>query len=196
MYLLVKLGFKLNLEKSVLEPTQSITFSDCKSIRKLTGLKGNLIVLKGSIIPFRLYTRRTNKFHSQCLRLANGDWDQSFPIPQDVKSIVFTLVNSYKPMEWKGNKSFSKLRLCSHNRCLCCEAITELVLNNADKFSRRRPSNSASNTGEKAEALTELPKGSKVDLKKVRSSFIVYRESKGYCLNCGKLNHKVATCGE
>ncbi|KAM9962800.1 hypothetical protein ACTFIR_005717 [Dictyostelium discoideum] len=157
MDLLVKLGFKLNLEKSVLEPTQSITFSDCKSIRKLTGLKGNLIVLKGSIIPFRLYTRRTNKFHSQCLTLANGDWDQSFPIPQ-------------------GRQ--------------CCEAITELVLNNADKFSRRRPSNSASNTGEKAETLTELPKGSKVDLKKVRSSFIVYRESKGYCLNCGKSNHK------
>ncbi|KAM9962837.1 hypothetical protein ACTFIR_005754 [Dictyostelium discoideum] len=103
------------------------------------------------------------------------------------------------------------------------EAITELVLNNADKFSRRRPSDSASNTGEKfpkkknlaalnhnshsrnshdaqaekirAETLPKLGKGSKVDLKKVRSRFIVYRESKGYCLNCGKSNHKVATCG-
>ncbi|KAM9971008.1 hypothetical protein ACTFIR_002873 [Dictyostelium discoideum] len=105
----------------------------------------------------------------------------------------------------------------------CREAITELVLNNADKFSRRRPSNSSSNAGEKspikkdhavpnhnshnrnhhdaqaekirAETLPKLGNGSKVDLKKVRSSFIVYRESKGYCLNCGKSNHKVATCG-
>ncbi|KAM9975758.1 hypothetical protein ACTFIW_000034 [Dictyostelium discoideum] len=115
MDLLVKLGFKLNLEKSVLEPTQSITFLgfqidsvsmkllvpkekkksvineirnflklDCCSSRKLAGLKGKLIALKDAVIPFRLYTRRTNKFHSQCLTLANGDWDQSFPIPQDV----------------------------------------------------------------------------------------------------------------
>ncbi|KAM9974013.1 hypothetical protein ACTFIR_009355 [Dictyostelium discoideum] len=73
-----------------------------------------------------------------------------------------------------------------------------------------KPSDSASNTGEKfpikkdhavpnnnshsresnnaqaekiiAETLPELPKGSKVDLRK-------------YCLNCGKSNHKVATCG-
>ncbi|KAM9954776.1 hypothetical protein ACTFIW_003376 [Dictyostelium discoideum] len=95
----------------------------------------------------------------------------------------------------------------------CREAITELVLNNADKFSRKRPSDSAPNTGEKfpmknnhsvpnqnshsrnshdaqaekirAETLPKLGNGSKVDLKKVRSSFIVYRESKGYCLNCG-----------
>ncbi|KAM9960900.1 hypothetical protein ACTFIW_010060 [Dictyostelium discoideum] len=105
----------------------------------------------------------------------------------------------------------------------CREAITELVLNNADKFSRRRPSNSASNAGEKspmkkdhavpnhnshsrnhhdaqaekirADTLPKLQKGSKVDLQKVRSSFIVYRESKGHCLNCGKSNHKVDTCG-
>ncbi|KAM9943654.1 hypothetical protein ACTFIT_001943 [Dictyostelium discoideum] len=115
MDLLVKLGFKLNLEKSVLEPTQSITFLglqidsvsmkllvpkekkksvikeirnflklDCCSPRKLAGLKGKLIALKDAVIPFRLYTRRTNKFHSQCLTLANGDWDQSFPIPQEV----------------------------------------------------------------------------------------------------------------
>ncbi|KAM9954270.1 hypothetical protein ACTFIW_003811 [Dictyostelium discoideum] len=103
------------------------------------------------------------------------------------------------------------------------EAITELVLNNADKFSRIRPSNSASNAGEKspmkkdhavpnhnshsrnhhdaqaekirADTLPKLQKGYKVDLQKVRSSFIVYRESKGHCLNCGKSNHKVAKCG-
>ncbi|KAM9974192.1 hypothetical protein ACTFIR_003908 [Dictyostelium discoideum] len=103
----------------------------------------------------------------------------------------------------------------------CREAITELVLNNADKFSRKRPSNPASNSGDKfsmkkdhavpnhnshsrnhhdaqaekirAETLPKLGNGSKVDLKKVRSSFIVYRESKGHCLNCGKSNHKVDT---
>ncbi|KAM9975917.1 hypothetical protein ACTFIR_009758 [Dictyostelium discoideum] len=96
-------------------------------------------------------------------------------------------------------------------------------LRSGHEFSRRRPSNSSSNAGEKspikkdhavpnhnshnrnhhdaqaekirAETLPKLGNGSKVDLKKVRSSFIVYRESKGYCLNCGKSNHKVATCG-
>ncbi|KAM9955007.1 hypothetical protein ACTFIW_000837 [Dictyostelium discoideum] len=133
MDLLVKLGFKLNLEKSVLEPTQSITFLglqidsvsmkllvpkekkksvikeirnflrlDSCSPRKLAGLKGKLIALKDAVIPFRLYTRRTNKFHSQCLTLANGDWDQSFPIPQDVKSEIshwLTVLN-----QWNGKE--------------------------------------------------------------------------------------------
>ncbi|KAM9975629.1 hypothetical protein ACTFIW_005502 [Dictyostelium discoideum] len=133
MDLLVKLGFKLNLEKSVLEPTRSITFLglqidsvsmkllvpkekkksvikeirnflklDCCSPRKLAGLKGKLIALKDAVIPFRLYTRRTNKFHSQCLTLANGDWDQSFPIPQDVKSEIshwLTVLN-----QWNGKE--------------------------------------------------------------------------------------------
>ncbi|KAM9954695.1 hypothetical protein ACTFIW_003295 [Dictyostelium discoideum] len=47
----------------------------------------------------------------------------------------------------------------------------------------------------RADTLSKLQKGSKVDLQKVRSSFIVYRESKGHCLNCGKSNHKVDTCG-
>ncbi|EAL73789.1 hypothetical protein DDB_G0267304 [Dictyostelium discoideum AX4] len=130
MDLLVKLGFKLNLEKSVLELTQSITFLglqigsismkllvpkekkksvikeirnflklDCCSPRKLAGLKGKLVALKDA---FRLSTRRTNKFHSQCLTLANGDWDQSFPIPQDVKSEIshwLTVLN-----QWNGKE--------------------------------------------------------------------------------------------
>ncbi|KAM9954221.1 hypothetical protein ACTFIW_003762 [Dictyostelium discoideum] len=43
--------------------------------------------------------------------------------------------------------------------------------------------------------ITELQKVSKVVLKKIRSRFIVYRESKGHCLNCGKANHKTSTCG-
>ncbi|KAM9957083.1 hypothetical protein ACTFIR_003820 [Dictyostelium discoideum] len=75
---------------------------DCCSPRKLAGLKGKLIALKDAIIPFRLYTRRTNKFHSQCLTLANGDWDQSFPIPQDVKSEIshwLTVLN-----QWNGKE--------------------------------------------------------------------------------------------
>ncbi|KAM9985602.1 hypothetical protein ACTFIZ_000237 [Dictyostelium cf. discoideum] len=124
MELLVKLGFKLNLEKSVLEPTQSITFLglqidslsmkllvpkekkksvikeirnflkiDCCSPRKLAGLKGKLIALKDAVIPFRLYTRRTNKLGSI--------------IPHSSRGQVrdFSLVNSSKPMEWKRNKS-------------------------------------------------------------------------------------------
>ncbi|KAM9954329.1 hypothetical protein ACTFIW_003870 [Dictyostelium discoideum] len=133
MDLLVKLGFKLNLEKSVLEPTQSITFLglqidsvsmkllvpkekkksvineirnflklDCCSPRKLAGLTGKLIALKDAVIPFRLNTRRTNKFHSQCLTLANGDWDQTFPIPRDVKSEIshwLTVLN-----QWNGKE--------------------------------------------------------------------------------------------
>ncbi|KAM9954830.1 hypothetical protein ACTFIW_000933 [Dictyostelium discoideum] len=133
MDLLVKLGFKLNMEKSVLEPTQSITFLglqidsvsmkllvpkekkksvikeirnflklDCCSPRKLASSKGKLIALNDAVIPFRLYTRRTNKFHSQCLTLANGDWDQSFPIPQYVKSEIshwLTVLN-----QWNGKE--------------------------------------------------------------------------------------------
>ncbi|KAN0040727.1 hypothetical protein ACTA71_009065 [Dictyostelium dimigraforme] len=133
MDLLLKLGFKLNPEKSILEPTQSITFlgleidslsmkllvpkekkkSVIKEIRnflkldqcsppKLAGLKGKLIALKDAIIPFRLYTSQTNKFHTKCPTLANGDWDQSFPVPQEVKSeisIWLTVLN-----QWNGKE--------------------------------------------------------------------------------------------
>ncbi|KAM9962799.1 hypothetical protein ACTFIR_005716 [Dictyostelium discoideum] len=76
--------------------------SYCCSPRKLAGLKGKLIALKDAVIPFRLYTRQTNKFHSQCLTLANGDWDVSFPIPQDVKSEIshwLTVLN-----QWNGKE--------------------------------------------------------------------------------------------
>ncbi|KAN0023497.1 hypothetical protein ACTFIV_007883 [Dictyostelium citrinum] len=133
MELLLKLGFKLNLEKSVLEPTQSITFlglqidsismqllvpkekkkSVIKEIRnflkldsctprKLAGLKGKLIALKDAVIPFRLYTRKTNKFHCQCLSLSNGDWDQSFIIPQDVKSEISNWLTLLT--QWNGKE--------------------------------------------------------------------------------------------
>ncbi|KAN0022974.1 hypothetical protein ACTFIU_009057 [Dictyostelium citrinum] len=68
--------------------------------RKLAGLKGKLIALKDAVIPFRLYTRKTNKFHCHCLSLSNGDWDQSFVIPQDVKSEVsnwYSMIHSQVP---------------------------------------------------------------------------------------------------
>ncbi|KAM9955089.1 hypothetical protein ACTFIW_008753 [Dictyostelium discoideum] len=75
-------------------------FQDCCSQRKLPGLKGKLIALKNAVIPFRLYTRRTNKFHSHCLTQANGDWDQSFPIPQKSEiSHWLTVLN-----QWNGKK--------------------------------------------------------------------------------------------
>ncbi|KAM9994364.1 hypothetical protein ACTFIZ_007597 [Dictyostelium cf. discoideum] len=135
MKLLVKLGFRLNLEKSFLEPTQSITFLglqidslsmkllvpkekkksvikeirnflklDCCSPRKLAGLKGKLIALKDAIIPFRLYTRRTNKFNSQCLTLANGERD-----PFLKKSIL---------NQWNGKE----IRFPSYNYVLTTDA--------------------------------------------------------------------------
>ncbi|KAM9995170.1 hypothetical protein ACTFIY_001359 [Dictyostelium cf. discoideum] len=102
----------------------------------------------------------------------------------------------------------------------CREAITELVLNNADKFSRKRSSDSLSNNGEKfpmkknhavpnhnshnrvsndaqadkirAVTLPELKGDYKVNLTKIRNSFLVYRYTKGYCLNCGRSNHKTS----
>ncbi|KAM9997126.1 hypothetical protein ACTFIZ_007906 [Dictyostelium cf. discoideum] len=46
--------------------------------------------------------RQTNKFHSHCLSLANGDWDQSFPIPQEVKLEIshwLTVLN-----QWNGKE--------------------------------------------------------------------------------------------
>ncbi|KAM9978267.1 hypothetical protein ACTFIY_011996 [Dictyostelium cf. discoideum] len=104
----------------------------------------------------------------------------------------------------------------------CRKAITELVLNNADKFSRKRSSDSLSNNGEKfpmkknhavpnhnshnrvsndaqadkirAAILPELKGDSKVNLTKIRNSFLVYRFTKGYCLNCGRSNHKTSNC--
>ncbi|KAM9962781.1 hypothetical protein ACTFIR_005698 [Dictyostelium discoideum] len=53
-------------------------------------------------IPFRLYTGRTNKFHSQCLTLSNGDGDKSFPILQDVKSEISHWLTVLK--QWKGKE--------------------------------------------------------------------------------------------
>ncbi|KAM9972465.1 hypothetical protein ACTFIW_010447 [Dictyostelium discoideum] len=136
MDLLVKLGFKLNLEKSVLEPTQSFTFLglqtdsvsmkllvpkekkksvikeirnflnlDCCSPRKLVGLKGKLIALKDDFPSVRLafplnqqvFTLVEQTSSTLSVSLANGDWDQSFPIPQDVNSEISCFYNTDLP---------------------------------------------------------------------------------------------------
>ncbi|KAM9962783.1 hypothetical protein ACTFIR_005700 [Dictyostelium discoideum] len=47
-------------------------------------------------------TETERKEHSQCLTLANGDWDVSFPIPQEVKSEIshwLTVLN-----QWNGKE--------------------------------------------------------------------------------------------
>ncbi|KAN0045659.1 hypothetical protein ACTA71_006037 [Dictyostelium dimigraforme] len=97
MDLLLKLGFKLNLEKSILEPTQSIT-----------SRIGNRLITNETSRSKREEKechQRNSKFlksHIQCLTIANGDWDQSFPIPQEVKSeisIWLTVLN-----QWNGKE--------------------------------------------------------------------------------------------
>ncbi|KAM9954294.1 hypothetical protein ACTFIW_003835 [Dictyostelium discoideum] len=60
-------------KKSVIKEIRNFLKLDCCSPRNLAGLKGKLIALKDAVIPFRLCTRRTNQFHSQCLTLSNGD---------------------------------------------------------------------------------------------------------------------------
>ncbi|EAL73800.1 hypothetical protein DDB_G0267326 [Dictyostelium discoideum AX4] len=115
MNLLVKLGFKLNLEKSVLEPTQSIT-----------------LLLPKKACWFKRKANRTERcshpiqtLHSSNKQVSLSVSDSSQRrlgsiIPHSSRGQVrdFTLVNSSKPMEWKRNQSVSKLRLCSYNRCL------------------------------------------------------------------------------
>ncbi|KAN0045048.1 hypothetical protein ACTA71_006576 [Dictyostelium dimigraforme] len=89
-------------KKSVIKEIRNFLKLDQCSPRKLAGLKGKLIALKDAINPFRVYTRQTNKFHIQCLTLANGNWDQSFPVPQEVKSeisIWLTVLN-----QWNGKE--------------------------------------------------------------------------------------------
>ncbi|KAN0018534.1 hypothetical protein ACTFIU_011152 [Dictyostelium citrinum] len=70
--------------------------------RKLAALKGKLMALKDAVIPFRLYTRKTNKFHFNCLSLSKGDWDQSFVIPQDVKSEISNWLTLLT--QWNGKE--------------------------------------------------------------------------------------------
>ncbi|KAM9975556.1 hypothetical protein ACTFIW_005429 [Dictyostelium discoideum] len=96
-----------------------LIFSDYRSIR-----------IHSSRSDFTLAL--TNKYHSQSLTLANVDWDQSFPIPQDVKSEIshwLTVSN-----QWNG-----KLRLYAHNRCL---GITlkkgNKIINHVVKSSRNK----------------------------------------------------------
>ncbi|KAM9979637.1 hypothetical protein ACTFIY_008871 [Dictyostelium cf. discoideum] len=97
-----------------------------------------------------------------------------------------------------------------------------LVSIKTDNFSRKRSSDSLSNNGEKfpmkknhavpnhnshnrvfndaqadkirAAILPELKGDSKVNFTKIRNSFLVYRYTKGYCLNCCRSNHKTSNC--
>ncbi|KAM9974213.1 hypothetical protein ACTFIR_003929 [Dictyostelium discoideum] len=93
--------------------------SYCCSPRKLAGLKGKLIALKDAVIPFRLYTRQTNKFHSQCLTLANGDWDQSLPIPQEVKSEISHWLKVLNQWNGKEISLFPSYDYVLRIRCRC-----------------------------------------------------------------------------
>ncbi|KAM9955106.1 hypothetical protein ACTFIW_008770 [Dictyostelium discoideum] len=81
---------------------RSITFLGLQIDSVSMKLLGKLISLKGVIIPFRLYTRRTNKFHSQCLTLANGYCYQLFPIPQKFKSEISHWLTVLK--QWNGKE--------------------------------------------------------------------------------------------
>ncbi|KAM9981526.1 hypothetical protein ACTFIY_003849 [Dictyostelium cf. discoideum] len=87
----------------------------------------------------------------------------------------------------------------------CREAITELVLNNADKFSRKRSSDSLSNNGEKFpmkknhavpnhNSHNRVSNDAQTD--KIRAAILPESkgDSKGYCLNCGRSNHKTSNC--
>ncbi|KAN0025830.1 hypothetical protein ACTFIU_000093 [Dictyostelium citrinum] len=130
MKLLVKLGFKLNLEKSVLEPTQSITFlwlqidsvsmkllvpkekkkSVIKEIRNFLKLDSctprKLAGLKGKLIALK------DAVIPFRLRLGSMIRDPSRCQVRDLK-----LVNFVNSMELQRDKSISMLRLCSYNRC-------------------------------------------------------------------------------
>ncbi|KAM9967299.1 hypothetical protein ACTFIR_007539 [Dictyostelium discoideum] len=89
-------------KKSVIKEIRNLLKLDCCSSRKLAEFQGNLMVLKDSVIPLWLYTSLTNKFHSQCLTLSNGDRDQSFPVHQDVKSEIshwLTVLNQWNEKE-------------------------------------------------------------------------------------------------
>ncbi|KAM9954919.1 hypothetical protein ACTFIW_001022 [Dictyostelium discoideum] len=46
----------------------------CCYPRKLAGLKWKLIALKNAVIPFRMYTRQTNDFHSQYVKSEISHW--------------------------------------------------------------------------------------------------------------------------
>ncbi|KAM9946663.1 hypothetical protein ACTFIT_004982 [Dictyostelium discoideum] len=75
----------------------------------------------------------------------------------------------------------------------CREAITELVLFNTDKFSRRRSSDSASNTDEKFPMKNNhaVPNHNSQSRNHLE---LKYNQSKGYCLNCSRSNYSTSLC--
>ncbi|KAM9979588.1 hypothetical protein ACTFIY_008863 [Dictyostelium cf. discoideum] len=100
-------------------------------------------------------------------------------------SNILALLKMVVP-DWLQTDVSSKL----NTQTECREAITELVLNNADKFSRKRSSDSLSNNGEKF----PTKKNHAVPNYTLITGFLVYRYTKGYCLNCGHSNHKTSNC--
>ncbi|KAM9979655.1 hypothetical protein ACTFIY_008902 [Dictyostelium cf. discoideum] len=60
--------------------------------------------------------------------------------------------------------------------------------------SHNRVSNDAQADKIRAAILLESKGDSKVNLTKIRNSLLVYRYTKGYCLNCGRSNHKTSNC--
>ncbi|KAN0008797.1 hypothetical protein ACTFIU_002090 [Dictyostelium citrinum] len=114
MKLLVKLGFKLNLEKSVLEPTQSITFLglqiDSVSMQKADRTQRcshpiPIVHSKNKQVPLSLHIAIKRRLGSIIRH------------PSRCQVRDLKLVNSVNSMEWQRDKSVSKLRLCSYNLC-------------------------------------------------------------------------------
>ncbi|KAM9955145.1 hypothetical protein ACTFIW_008809 [Dictyostelium discoideum] len=98
MDLLVKLGFKLNLEKSVLEPTQSITLllhkKTCWFKRKANRTEG---------CSHSIQTLHSSNKQVPLSVSHSRQWRLGSIIPHSLRCQFrdFTLVNSSKPMEWK-----------------------------------------------------------------------------------------------
>ncbi|KAN0030092.1 hypothetical protein ACTFIV_011315 [Dictyostelium citrinum] len=122
MELLLELGFKLNLEKSVLEPTQSITFLGLQ----IDSISMQLLVPKEKKKSVIKEIRNFLKLDS-CTPRKQVPLSVPITLKLRLGSIIrhpsrcqvrdLKLVNSLNSMEWKRDKSFSKLPLCSNNRC-------------------------------------------------------------------------------
>ncbi|KAM9954876.1 hypothetical protein ACTFIW_000979 [Dictyostelium discoideum] len=100
MDLLVKLGFKLNLEKSVLEPTQSITLLLSK---KACRFKGKANRIEGCSHPIQTL-HSSNKQVSLSMSHSR-QWRLGSIIPQDVKSEIshwLTVLNQWNGKEIKS----------------------------------------------------------------------------------------------
>ncbi|KAM9954847.1 hypothetical protein ACTFIW_000950 [Dictyostelium discoideum] len=119
-------------KKSVIKEIRNFLNLDCCSPRKLVGLKGKLIALKNSVILFRLYTRRTNKFHSQCL---TRQWRLGSIIPHSSRCQFrdFMLVDSSKP---SNEQLLNNQNECTPSRLESMEAMSGLPTTHSFAFYR------------------------------------------------------------